>query len=98
MNYLKNIFIAGLLSVFMTSCIDENARAQETTDIKKNYSGKVFVKSAFVYDELKVEKIEYGKDKRTGLCFAFIWAGHTHGGPGFANVPCTDNVEKLISD
>lgn len=33
--------------------------------------------------------VNYGKDNRTGLCFAFY-------DRGIANVPCSPEVEKLV--
>ncbi len=38
-------------------------------------------------------RIDYLKDPRTNLCFAFL---DSHGGPALASVPCTPQVEERI--
>lgn len=35
-----------------------------------------------------VNDIQYIKDTRTHLCFAYYWGGEANGGPALATVPC----------
>lgn len=41
------------------------------------------------------ESIAYIRDKRTGLCFAYMWGGMANGGPALASVDCA-SVEKFL--
>ena len=43
----------------------------------------------------RAEKIMYFEDKRTGLCFAYLWEGGDEGGPALALVP-REQVEHLL--
>lgn len=42
-------------------------------------------------------KIDYIYDKRTGLCFAYIWGGGANGGPALAVVPLETVKDHLIN-
>lgn len=35
-----------------------------------------------------MEHLQYMKDTRTGICFAYYWGGAGNGGPALATVPC----------
>lgn len=37
----------------------------------------------------------YFEDERTGLCYAYIWGGDSHGGPALTLVP-REKVEHLL--
>ncbi len=86
---MKYISILLLLSLF--GCTPET---QEEKIQRKLAVGTV-----------KVNSVAYYKDSRTNLCFAFAWGGGTFisggngstGGPVFTNVPCTPEVEKMVT-
>jgi hypothetical protein len=44
-----------------------------------------------------VGMIQYIKDLRTGLCFAYFWGGVDNGGPALATVPCEAIPPKLLT-
>lgn len=35
-----------------------------------------------------VDNLVYMQDRRTGLCFAYVWGGQANGGPALTNVDC----------
>lgn len=41
--------------------------------------------------------IVYFIDRRTDLCFAYMWGGDYHGGPALSNVPC-EKVQKFLKE
>ena len=43
-----------------------------------------------------VGSIQYIKDTRTGLCFAYYWGGKSNGGPSLATVPCEAIPPQLL--
>lgn len=44
-----------------------------------------------------VVNIQYIKDPRTGLCFAYYWGGAANGGPALATVPCEAIPPHLLT-
>lgn len=45
-----------------------------------------------------VGSIQYIKDPRTGLCFAYFWGGNgLYGGPALATVPCEAIPTQLLT-
>ena len=44
-----------------------------------------------------VSEIQYIKDRRTGLCFAYHWRGSMYGGPALATVPCEAIPAELLT-
>ncbi|MFH1325842.1 MAG: hypothetical protein ABIH48_00025 [Candidatus Falkowbacteria bacterium] len=44
-----------------------------------------------------VGNIQYIKDSRTGLCFAYCWVGMANGGPALATVPCDSVPPELLT-
>ena len=45
-----------------------------------------------------VDSIQYIKDTRTGLCFAYYWGGTViDGGPALATVPCEAIPPQLLT-
>ncbi len=43
----------------------------------------------------RAERIVYFEDRRTGICFAYLWEGGDKGGPALAVVP-REQVEHLL--
>jgi len=41
--------------------------------------------------------IQYIKDPRTGLCFAYYWGDTNFGGPALATVPCEAVPPELLT-
>lgn len=39
-------------------------------------------------------RLQYFKDQRTGLCYAYLY---NYNSPSITNVPCTEQVEKLVA-
>lgn len=72
--------ICGAVLVITTGCErpeEELARKQsERAELQRNSARGV------------VGGIQYIKDARTGLCFAYYWGGGLNGGPALATVPC----------
>lgn len=56
-------------------------------------------KEFFPTPQESAQKIQYVKDNRTGLCFVYNGVNNGHGFTQdvYANVPCTPEVEKLLS-
>ena len=44
-----------------------------------------------------VDNIQYIKDLRTGLCFAYYWGGMANGGPALATVSCEAVPAHLLT-
>jgi len=44
-----------------------------------------------------VDNIQYIKDTRTGLCFAYYWGGTTTDGSALASVPCEAIPPELLT-
>ena len=44
-----------------------------------------------------VGRIQYIKDGRTGLCFAYYWGGGYNGGPALTTVPCETIPLELLT-
>ena len=75
-----------------------NTAEQTDYEERKQNHYETFEGPGAVFDKYTegVSQIDYLRDKRTNLCFAYFWTGGYHGGPGFSNVPCSDEVLKLI--
>lgn len=80
-----------LVLVLLTACHQDSP---EVVAVKKQQTA--------VYKE---QSLSYWKDNRTNLCFAYAWAGGDHiwggngdtGGLVFTTVPCSPEVEKLLT-
>ncbi len=44
-----------------------------------------------------IGSIQYMKDCRTNLCFAYRWGAHSNGGPSLATVPCEAIPPRLLT-
>jgi hypothetical protein len=70
----------GILAFVFAGCEDSKDRfVREET--KKEHARHIVANDI-------IGKIQYIKDPRTGLCFAYFWKGAVDGGPALATVPC----------
>lgn len=77
------------LAFFATGCEKSEAvRAQEESQRVQRLQGNA--------NEV-VGSIQYIKDTRTGLCFAYYWGGMANGGPALATVPCEAIPAELLT-
>ncbi len=92
---MKQILVAvciGILILFSTGCkraeeVRAKVRAQE-----ENRREQILQANA---NEV-VSDIQYIKDMRTGLCFAYYWGGMPEGGPALTTVPCEAIPPQLL--
>lgn len=85
----------ALVYVFVGAAFYAMAGCSEKSDAQAAAEAAFYRKRAA---QEMAATVEYARDPRTGLCFAYKWDGMANGGPAFANVPCTDAVQKLLSN
>ena len=90
--YMQQIFVVmcvAALASFATGCEKpEVVRARQETQRAEHFNSEV---------NKIIDDIQYIKDPRTGLCFAYYWGGSGNGGPALATVPCDQVAGMLIS-
>ena len=83
------VMCVGVLALFVVGC----AKSEEVRAQKENKRVQRLQANA---NEV-VGSIQYIKDTRTGLCFAYYWGGMGNGGPALATVPCEAISPKLLT-
>ena len=82
-------FLIVCLIGLTIGCQSPQEYAREKAEHEEKYEG-----ARAQYDDWRsIPGIEYLRDKRTNLCFAYFTQDR---GPAFTNVPCNDEVMKLI--
>lgn len=78
----RAVVIVSLLvsTLISTGCMSREEHARAEADHRAQY----------MLNQAKniVLGIQYIKDPRTNLCFAYYWGGLSDGGPALATVPC----------
>lgn len=88
MKQILVVMCVVLLVLLITGCGNPKViRAQKEAQEVKYRQNKV--------NEV-VCNIQYIKDPRTGLCFAYYWGGMANGGPALATVPCDSIPPHLL--
>ena len=89
MKKMLAVMCIGILALLTTGCEKSEAvRAQEENQRVQRLQAKA--------NEV-VDSIQYIKDTRTGLCFAYYWGGAGNGGPALATVPCEAILHELLT-
>lgn len=85
----KMKFLIVCLIGLMIGCESPQEFARAKAEQEEKYEGA----HTEYGDYRKIPEIEYLRDKRTNLCFAYFMKDR---GPAFSNVPCNNEVMKLI--
>jgi prepilin-type N-terminal cleavage/methylation domain-containing protein len=90
---IEFLIVLAIIGIIASIAIPSLLRAKEA-ERRKNDPGYARPVNRQTQD-LVIPKIRYIRDDRTGLCFAYIWEGGTHGGPALTEVPC-EKVNSLL--
>lgn len=72
--------------LIISACTSEATERREAAERKQ---------AAIDNANFVMENLEFVRERRTGLCFAYEWQGFANGGPMLAWVPCS-GLEKLL--
>ena len=83
------IIVVGLLS--FAAYLDwsrPRPDAEQTAEERQEQQKAAEAQARQATEDWVVSKLQYFKDPRTNLCFAYIWEGDYRGGLGLATVSC----------
>ena len=83
---MNTSFVCVILLICLCGCSPENSSVEQAKI--KTYQQNALTEV--------VSGIQYVKDPRTGLCFAYYWGGMAQGGPALASVPCESVPTNLL--
>lgn len=99
---MKNSLFVLFFVLMSSGCLTETAGEKKRLADQERVDQEEARRSTTDHLRRVSQEVQYFKDPRTNLCFAYIWEGHGegyeygYGGPGLAHVPCTPEVEAQI--
>ncbi|MCK5060055.1 MAG: hypothetical protein KAR00_02850 [Candidatus Pacebacteria bacterium] len=89
---MKKIYVVicvALLIFFVIGCEErpELVHEREERQRARNIKYGIFV----------IKTVEYIKDPRTNICFAYSWGGQYNGGQALSTVPCEAIPPELLT-
>jgi len=98
--YLALVFALGLI---FSGCGSNEDRSitearKKAAEISRIEAIQAAISGGYINDLYFPLDITYVRDDRAkpALCYAYIWGGSSHGGPGLAEVSC-ENVRHLLA-